>query len=374
MPKKTPRTKRIRLRWLVALFTALLFVVSQTALADRDGDFRQGMTHYTRHQYHQARTCFEKAAQAGHTEAQTMLGVLYFQGNGVPQDDREAARWFEKAAMADEHDAQTFIGVMYLEGRGVPKNERKALAWFAKAAQWFALAARAGHPKALNQLGMAYLEGLGVLTDPAKAGEYFRQAAEKGNAHAQYNLAVFTLHHPDLLPGLSPAQIDATALAWFRKSAANGHPAAMEYLADVYRDGKLGQRPDPGIARQWADKAAAARRKQARTDTPLPLPQRQPLPAQADSPTPPAMSTPAPTAPDSAHDAASRTDTDTGTETAAQADTASAAAHDTGSATGTPPNSPTGLPSDPPTKTAPADTTDTHTGTPAATSDDSSLP
>ncbi|MDE7136203.1 MAG: sel1 repeat family protein, partial [Muribaculaceae bacterium] len=48
---------------------------------------------------------FRKAAEHGHAEAQYNLGVMYIYGDGVAQNDTEAARWLRKAA------AQGYDGV-----------------------------------------------------------------------------------------------------------------------------------------------------------------------------------------------------------------------------------------------------------------------
>ena len=97
-----------------------------------------------------------------------------------------------------------------------------------------------------------------------------------GNAPAQYNLATLYVQRPDVLTTANRAKTDALALQWFRKSAANGHPAAMEYLADVYRYGKLGQRPNAKLAASWQEKADAAQEKELATQTPVALPQSAP--------------------------------------------------------------------------------------------------
>ena len=38
------------------------------------------------------------AARQGHADAQSFLGSLYYNGEGVPQDYKEAFRWFLAAA------------------------------------------------------------------------------------------------------------------------------------------------------------------------------------------------------------------------------------------------------------------------------------
>lgn len=54
--------------------------------------------------------------------AQRKLGVMYSFGQGVSQDDKEAARWFKLAANKGLTDAQRDLGTMYYLGRGVSKN------------------------------------------------------------------------------------------------------------------------------------------------------------------------------------------------------------------------------------------------------------
>lgn len=177
MSKNITRKRRI-LPWIVAFLTLVLVIISKTAYSAGETDFRQGMTHYKNRQFDQALPCLEKAANAGNTDAQAMMGVLYFRGNGVKQNDSEAARWFEKAARAGNPDAQTFMGVMNLEGRGVPKNERQALVWFEKAA-------RAGETNAQNYLATAYMKGQGTTPDTAKARQWLRKAADQGDTDAE---------------------------------------------------------------------------------------------------------------------------------------------------------------------------------------------
>ena len=55
-------------------------------------------------------------AEQGDAEAQNNLGVMYANGNGVAQDDKQAAFWFRKAADQGEAMAQFNIGRMYFNG------------------------------------------------------------------------------------------------------------------------------------------------------------------------------------------------------------------------------------------------------------------
>ena len=74
------------------------------------------------------------AAEQGLADAQFNLGVMYKDGEGVPQDDAEAVRWYRLAAEQGEAGAQVNLGTMYATGEGVPQDHVTAHMWFNLAA------------------------------------------------------------------------------------------------------------------------------------------------------------------------------------------------------------------------------------------------
>ena len=66
-------------------------------------------------------------------EPQYNLGNMYYRGEGVPQNDKEAANWYRKAANQGHAGAQLNLGVMYKLGSGVPENDVKAYNWWSVA-------------------------------------------------------------------------------------------------------------------------------------------------------------------------------------------------------------------------------------------------
>jgi len=48
-----------------------------------------------------------KLAERGDAEAQDILGNMYYNGQGVPQDYKEAARWYRKAAEQGDAEGTT---------------------------------------------------------------------------------------------------------------------------------------------------------------------------------------------------------------------------------------------------------------------------
>lgn len=73
-------------------------------------------------------------AEGGNADAQANLGVAYANGEGVPQDGAEAAKWYRKAADQGNARAQNNLGLMYAKGQGVPQDGAEAHKWFNLAA------------------------------------------------------------------------------------------------------------------------------------------------------------------------------------------------------------------------------------------------
>jgi TPR repeat protein len=97
---------------------------------------------------------WQKAAEQGHADAQYELARMYYEGYGVPWNDatpsdgdREAIKWWRKAAEQDhtKAKAQHNLGVMYLNGQGVPEDKAEAI-------KWFRMAAEQGHEEAKRGL------------------------------------------------------------------------------------------------------------------------------------------------------------------------------------------------------------------------------
>jgi len=73
-------------------------------------------------------------AEQGDATAQFNLGFMYCDGEGVPQDYKEAVKWYRMAAEQGNATAQNNLGFMYCKGQGVPQNFVEAYAWFNLAA------------------------------------------------------------------------------------------------------------------------------------------------------------------------------------------------------------------------------------------------
>ena len=65
----------------------------------------------------------------------SVMGVAYGFGIGVPQNFKEAVKWFQKAAELGHAEAQYKLGNCYDNGTGVWfRNKSEAVKWYRKSA------------------------------------------------------------------------------------------------------------------------------------------------------------------------------------------------------------------------------------------------
>jgi len=201
-------------------------------------------------------------AEQGNSTAQSMLGVFYASGDGVPQNYAEALKWLRLAADQGNAHAQVLLGMIYGSGDGVIQNDAEALTWFrlasdqgdasaqsmlgkvfaegwyshrrdyVEAKKWYHLAADQGDATAQITLGgMSYL-GRGAPQDYAEAAKWYRLAADQGNADGLRMLG--TLHDK----GHGVPQDDAEATRYFRLAADQGDASAQYLLGTKYQQGQ----------------------------------------------------------------------------------------------------------------------------------------
>jgi uncharacterized protein len=81
-------------RWVSGVFLLVSVMVGIPGWVGAD----EAMQAYDRGDYATALRAWLPRAQQGIVEAQYNLGLLYAQGQGVPQDDGQAIQWFRRAA------------------------------------------------------------------------------------------------------------------------------------------------------------------------------------------------------------------------------------------------------------------------------------
>jgi TPR repeat protein len=99
------------------------------------GDYEDGKAAYDAENYTVAFPLVKKIAEQGYSYAQTSLGWMHRQGEGVKQDYAVAVRWYTKAAEQGDAYAQYNLGLMYQNGEGVKQDDAVAARWVTKAAE-----------------------------------------------------------------------------------------------------------------------------------------------------------------------------------------------------------------------------------------------
>jgi TPR repeat protein len=192
----------------------LLLVASTLCGQAWAGPFEDATAAYQRGDYPTALRLFRPFAAQGDASAQTALGFMYSNGQGMLQDYAEAVKWYRLAADQGQAGAQYNLGLMYASGQGMVRD-------YAEAVKWYRLAADQGDASAQNGLGLMYANGQGVPQDYAEAGKRVRKAADQGDAEAQFNLGV--MYHE----GYGVPQDYVQAHQWLNL-AASGFPSSKK--------------------------------------------------------------------------------------------------------------------------------------------------
>ncbi len=134
----------------------------------------------------------QECTGSGRAASCVALGDMYLAGKGVTRDVDKAAMLFERACEARDAGgcdkarqiyqencdkgvapACSMLGRMYLEGFGVPEDLGRAATIYQKACDL-------GHAVDCSNLAMMYAEGKGVAADPAAAATLWLKACQGG--------------------------------------------------------------------------------------------------------------------------------------------------------------------------------------------------
>lgn len=191
-------------------------------------------------------------AEAGDAKEQLNLVVMYYEGDGVPQDKAKAVEWLLKAATQGDAASQYFLGLGYYQGDIVPQDKSKAIEWWKKSAA-------KGYADAQYKLGSLYLDGEGVSKDISQTIELWQKSAAQGNTEAQ-----FSLFHLYYLSGAVPKDT-VKAVEWLQKAAIKGNAEAQYQLSWMYGHGEGVPKSDAKEF-EWLQKVAAQGKATAQSD------------------------------------------------------------------------------------------------------------
>lgn len=139
---------------------------------------KAGIEAWQRSDYAGAVAIWRPLAEKGDTDAAFNLGQAYRLGRGVPTNLSAAKTWFERAANKGHIDAQTTLGLLLFQ------NGEQA-----EGLKWLQAAAEKGEPRALLVYGTALFNGDGVTQNPVLGYAYVSRAAAQGLGPAKDTLA-----------------------------------------------------------------------------------------------------------------------------------------------------------------------------------------
>jgi localization factor PodJL len=164
-------------------------------------------------------SALRRAADLGYAPAQFYLGKLYESGEaGLQKDAAQARRWTERAALGGDRKAMHNLALLYFSGDGGPQNQTTAARWFRRAAQL-------GLVDSQYNLGRLYEEGFGVTVNPAEAYKWYLIAGRAGDGEARTSAQRLKRQ----LSAEVQASAERAALAFRSQAAA---PAARTAPAD----------------------------------------------------------------------------------------------------------------------------------------------
>ena len=160
-------------RYLVAVALSVLVAAPLSAQS-----VKAGIEAWQKADYSGAVAIWRPLAEHGDVDAQFNLGQAYRLGRGVPINLALAKGWFVRAADKGHLDAQTTLGLLLFQNGDLVDGLR-----------WLKQAAEMGEPRALLVYGTALYNGDGVTQDRLLGYAYVSKAAAAGLGPAKDTLS-----------------------------------------------------------------------------------------------------------------------------------------------------------------------------------------
>ena len=154
------------------------------------------------------------------SEAQYLLGCMFYSGRGVRRSDFGCAvRWFLRAAQTGHIAARVNLGIMQYYGLGVSR----------------------GVDRGSNLFSNALIRYKRTLRPPYVDNEYFSTAVHENCAKGHYfvGLTLESYNEPE------------AAMTWFAKAACSGHAPSQFIMGIILYHGLSGADCNKGAALQW---------------------------------------------------------------------------------------------------------------------------
>ncbi len=188
----------------------------------------------------------EKSAALGNTNALLALAIMYrFDPDNTEAMPPLALEYYQKAVDAGSTEAMVQLGDYYTYEDETDESDQMAMRYYQKAEQL-------GSTDAMNGIGTLYYLGKGVDTDQEEARRWYQKAIDLGNVTAMDSMGDYYYYKADAENGLY-----TQAMSWYKKAAAAGESSSMHSLGKMYEKG-LGCLVDKQQALFWYKKKAEA--------------------------------------------------------------------------------------------------------------------
>jgi TPR repeat protein len=171
-------------------------------------------------------TYFKKSVENGCTSANSNIVWMYHKGLGVPPDYVKAVILYQKAMEEKDTELHGFaingLGLLYQEGSGPSQSNKNAMEHLTRAAELY-------NGDAYNSIGEAYKNGNtgDNKKDYNEAIIWFTKFANKGSHDGQLNIGIMYYE------GLRTNVDYAIAHYWLEKASKNGVDEAQFYLNQI---------------------------------------------------------------------------------------------------------------------------------------------
>jgi TPR repeat protein len=199
--------------------------VPATSSTAAEGLFDQGNAAYKGRQFSQAAQLFQKACDGGERKGCNTLGLMYYNGEGVPKDLNRAKDLYKRACDAGGSGGCLNLGLLYFRGEDLPKDLNRAAALFKRACD-------AGGAPGCNNLGLMYHDGEGVAKDLSRAADLYKRACDAGGSAGCTNLGVMYVR------GENVPQDPGRAAGLFQRGCDQGNAAGCNHLGLLYEHGR----------------------------------------------------------------------------------------------------------------------------------------
>ena len=227
---------------------------------DAPTQYRLGRIYLQIKDFAAASSLLRQAAEAGYAPAQTAYGTLYM-GEEVAIDYAVALHWLRAAAKAGNPVAMANLGILYYRGYGVAQDQERYVTLQLQAAEagvdfaqhnagelfelgyvvkrdllvaeaWYRLSAAQDYVPSLRNLGLLLNRKPSELANDEEAFQFLRAAADLGDGVAATNVGWMYAEGVGTSPDL------ALARSYYRQGYERGDPKAASMLGELYEFGK----------------------------------------------------------------------------------------------------------------------------------------